>query len=55
MVKLISGIPAVGFADAAKVFIFRGTFYTGIQVQLDKALHILAEFPALVIDVSVNR
>jgi len=54
MMKLIGGVPAVGFADIPYFFILFGTPCLGVQVQLDRAFYILAEFPALVIHIPFN-
>jgi hypothetical protein len=53
--KLVGRILAIGFTGIPYFFVLFGAFFLGVQVQLDPALDILAEFPALVIHISINR
>jgi hypothetical protein len=54
MVELVGGIPAVGFADISYSFVFFGALFLCVQVQLYRTLHIFAELPALVVNVSFD-
>jgi hypothetical protein len=55
MVKLIRSIAAMGLTCLPYLLITIRARWLTIQVQLDRALHIFTEFPALIINITVYR
>jgi hypothetical protein len=55
VVKLVSGISTIGLTSLSYLFISIGALGLTIQIHLDRTLHIFTKFPALIIDIAINR
>jgi hypothetical protein len=49
MMKLIGGIPAIGFADLPYLLVFVGTLFFAVQLHLNRTLHVLTELSSFVV------
>ena len=55
MVELVRRVPAIGLADLPDQLVSLRALGLLVQLQLVRAHHVLAELPAFVINVSVDR
>jgi hypothetical protein len=54
MMKLISGIFAVGFAYLPDLLILFGTFLLSVQLQLDRTPHVFAKLSPFILYITGN-
>jgi hypothetical protein len=55
LVKPVGGMETTGCTDRPDFFIFRRFFHLFIKEQLYRAFHVIAIFPAFIIDITLYR